>query len=132
MTAPSPTLRPTVRIDKWLWFARFYKSRSLSAKLVAGGQLRINLERVVKGSFGVGAGDVLTFPQGDHVRMIEVVAIGERRGPAPEAQALYLDLSPPQAKDKTYHPPNPEATRSGRPNRTERAAMDRFKDNEPI
>lgn len=94
--------------------------------------MRINSERVIKGSFGVGVGDVLTFPQGDHVRVIEVVALGERRGPAPEAQALYLDLSPPQAKDKIYHPPNPEATRSGRPNRSERAAMERFKDKDAV
>ncbi|MBR9863366.1 MAG: RNA-binding S4 domain-containing protein [Rhodobacteraceae bacterium] len=126
------TARPTIRIDKWLWFARFFKSRSLSAKLVAGGHMRVNSERVSKGSFGIGAGDVLTFPQGDHVRVIEVVAIGERRGPAPEAQALYCDLSPPQKKDKPYHPPNPEAERSGRPNRQERAAMDRFKDNSAV
>nr|WP_323779947.1 RNA-binding S4 domain-containing protein [Amylibacter sp.] len=124
--------RPTIRIDKWLWFARFFKSRSLSTKLVAGGHMRVNSERVIKGSFGVGVGDVLTFPQGDHVRVIEVVALGERRGPAPEAQALYLDLSPPQPKDKIYHPPNPEAMRSGRPNRSERAAMERFKDKDAL
>lgn len=76
---------------------------------------------------GCGAGDVITFPKEDDVRVIEVVAIGERRGPAVEAQTLYVDLSPPVKKEKGVYVPNPEAERSGRPNRQERDAMRKFK-----
>ena len=94
---------------------------------MTGGHLRVNSDRVAKASFAVGAGDVLTFPQNDNVRLIEVIDIGTRRGPAPEAQALYLDLSPPQPKEKKPYVPNPEAERSGRPNRQERDAMRKFK-----
>jgi ribosome-associated heat shock protein Hsp15 len=122
--------RDSIRIDKWLWFARFFKTRGLSAKLVTGGHLRVNSERVSKASYGVGAGDVLTFPQNDDVRVIEIVAVGIRRGPAPEAHALYRDLSPPQPREKVFRAQDPEAERSGRPNRKDRAAMARFEGNE--
>ncbi|WGI21128.1 RNA-binding S4 domain-containing protein [Amylibacter sp. IMCC11727] len=123
MNAP----RETIRIDKWLWFARFFKSRGLSAKMIAAGHCRINSVKIAKGSVAVGAGDVITFPKEDDVRVIEVVAIGERRGPAVEAQTLYVDLSPPVKKEKGVYVPNPEAERSGRPNRQERDAMRKFK-----
>ncbi|WP_420798908.1 RNA-binding S4 domain-containing protein [Oceaniovalibus guishaninsula] len=83
-------------MDKWLWFARFFKTRSLSARLVAEGGVRINGTRVTKPSASVRAGDALTFAQGDRVRVVRIVAIGARRGPAPEAQALYDDLAPPE------------------------------------
>ena len=118
--------RPTVRIDKWLWFARFFKSRGLSAKMIASGHCRLNSVKIAKGSVAVGAGDVITFPKEKDVRVIEVVDIGERRGPAPEAQALYVDLSPPVPREKSVRMANPEAERSGRPNRKERGAIHRF------
>ena len=123
MNAP----RETIRIDKWLWFARFFKSRGLSAKMIASGHCRINSVKIAKGSVAVGAGDVITFPKEDDVRVIEVVTVGERRGPAVEAQALYVDLSPPMPKEKEPYVPNPEAERSGRPNRQERDAMRKFR-----
>src|SRR5690606_24981176 len=83
------------RIDRWLWLARFLKSRTLAAALVASGKMRVNGERVVKASRLVRPGDVLTFPLGPHIRVIEVVASGTRRGPADEARGLYADLAPP-------------------------------------
>lgn len=81
-----------IRVDKWLWHARFLKSRSLATALVAGGHLRINGTRAAKPAHTVVPGDVLTFPQGDRIRVVRILAVGIRRGPAPEAQTLYADL----------------------------------------
>ncbi|WP_099826407.1 RNA-binding S4 domain-containing protein [Oceaniglobus indicus] len=86
--------RSSIRVDKWLWFARFFKTRGIAAKLVTSGHLRINGERAGKPARVVGPGDVLTFPQGQVVRVVEVCDCGTRRGPAPEAQLLYHDRTP--------------------------------------
>jgi ribosome-associated heat shock protein Hsp15 len=83
-----------IRLDKWLWQARFCKSRSLAAALVIEGRVRVNSERAVKPARDVRPGDVLTFPQGGRIRVVRVMAVGERRGPASEAQGLYEDLDP--------------------------------------
>ncbi len=85
----------TLRVDKWLWHARFLKSRGLAAKLVSDGKLRINGERFTKPGKTVRPDDVLTFRLHDTIRIVRIVALGARRGPAPEAQALYEDMSPP-------------------------------------
>ncbi|HZF33089.1 MAG TPA: RNA-binding S4 domain-containing protein, partial [Candidatus Angelobacter sp.] len=79
------------RLDKWLWFARFCKSRTLASKLCAAGKVRIGGELVHKAHYLVRQGDVLTFPQGPHIRVVRVVQLGIRRGPAPEARTLYED-----------------------------------------
>ena len=84
--------RHTLRIDKWLWQARFFKSRALAAATVEEGHLRINGQPTAKPGHAVGAGDVLTFPQGNRIRLIRILSLGQRRGPATEAQTLYLDL----------------------------------------
>lgn len=110
-----------IRVDKWLWHARFFKTRSLAAKVVTGGHLRVNGVKVVKASFAVGAGDTLTFAQAREVRVIRVAAVGTRRGPAPEAQGLYTDLTPPPG-DKI--PPAPRYEGKGRPGRKERRNAD--------
>ena len=91
----NPTAAPKLRLDKWLWQARFCKSRSLAAELIEAGSVRVNGTRITRPGRDVGAGDTLTFPQGAGIRLIRVLAIGVRRGPATEAQALYLDLDPP-------------------------------------
>jgi ribosome-associated heat shock protein Hsp15 len=89
---PSPQATATVRLDKWLWQARFFKSRGLAADEIAAGHLRINGQKTHKPGHVLRAGDVLTFAQGDRIRLIRVVALGLRRGPAVEAHGLYVDL----------------------------------------
>ena len=81
-----------LRVDKWLWQARFFKTRGLAAKQVASGQVRINGTRVTKPARTVGPGDVLTFAQSRRIRVVRLIAIGTRRGPASEAQALDAQL----------------------------------------
>ena len=81
-----------IRIDKWLWQARFFKTRGLAAGAVSGGHLRLNGTPMGKPGHAVGPGDVLTFPQGSRIRVVRILACGARRGPAEEARALYADL----------------------------------------
>ena len=112
-----------IRLDKWLWYARFFKTRGLSAKQVGAGHVRVNSEKVAKPAHSVGVGDVLTFSQGRDVRVVRIVAVGERRGPAPEAQALYDDLSPPpEPKDSVA--PAPKYEGKGRPTKRDRRKLD--------
>ena len=80
------------RLDKWLWYARFVKSRSLAAKLIEQGCVRVNRQRVVKAATSIKCGDVLTANLHGRVRVIEVLAVGHRRGPPGEAQMLYAEL----------------------------------------
>jgi ribosome-associated heat shock protein Hsp15 len=116
--------RATLRLDKWLWQARFFKTRGLSAKTVSAGHVRVNGQPVSKPGRGVGAGDVLTFPQGRDVRVIRVEALGHRRGPAPEAQALYTDLDPPKPRPAGEAvPQNPRFDGKGRPTKKDRREM---------
>ncbi len=86
-----------MRVDKWLWHARFFKTRALAARTVQAG-IRIDGEPAAKAHRAIGAGDVLTFPQARQVRVVRILALPERRGPAPEAQACYEDLTPPSAE----------------------------------
>jgi ribosome-associated heat shock protein Hsp15 len=92
--APEPT-SDGLRLDKWLWQARFFKTRALAAQLVGKGRLRLNQAIVTKPHHRIRPGDVLTFPQGETVRVVRVLDLGSRRGPAREAQALYQDLAEP-------------------------------------
>jgi ribosome-associated heat shock protein Hsp15 len=78
-----------IRIDKWLWHARFYKTRALAQDATQSGIVRLNGARVVKSGHGVKLGDVLTVPAGREVLAVRVVAFGLRRGAAPEARLLY-------------------------------------------
>ena len=89
-----------LRLDKWLWHARFFKSRSLAAKVCASGKVRVEGTPTDKSRHKVRAGDVLTFPWGRHIRVVRVLALGRRRGPAPEARSLYEDLKPPEASNR--------------------------------
>lgn len=84
---------PAQRLDKWLWFARVAKSRTLAAQLVGGGKVRVNRMRVLKPSHLLRAGDVLTIALRGQVRVIQVLALGERRGPPHEASLLYRAVS---------------------------------------
>ncbi|AXQ93586.1 RNA-binding S4 domain-containing protein [Cereibacter azotoformans] len=89
--------RATIRLDKWLVQARFFKTRALASALVEAGRVRLNGQHVAKPAQPVGEGDMLTFPQGGRIRLIRVVAVGARRGPASEARGLYDDLDTPPA-----------------------------------
>ncbi|WP_171098476.1 MULTISPECIES: RNA-binding S4 domain-containing protein [unclassified Ruegeria] len=109
-----------LRIDKWLWQARFFKTRSLAAKQVSGGHVRLNGNRVLKTAQTVAPGDVLTFPQGRIIRVVRVENLGERRGPASEAQTLYFDMTEKQESA----PRNPGYEGKGRPTKKERRAID--------
>jgi ribosome-associated heat shock protein Hsp15 len=82
----------TIRLDKWLWQARFYKTRSIAAKLCASGRVRVDGIVVRKAHYAIRPGLVLTFPQARTIRVVRVMALGHRRGPAPEARALYENL----------------------------------------
>jgi ribosome-associated heat shock protein Hsp15 len=81
------------RLDKWLWFARFAKTRTLAAKLVASGFVRLNGQRTDNAAKAVAVGDVITLALTRATLVVRVEGLGERRGPAPEARQLYLDLS---------------------------------------
>lgn len=88
-----------LRLDKWLWQARFFKSRGLAAEMIEAGSVRVNGTRVSRPGRDVTEGDTLTFPQGNRIRVVRVTALGQRRGPATEAQGLYVDLDPQAVAD---------------------------------
>ena len=108
-----------IRLDKWLWRARFFRTRGLAAKMVSGGHVRVNSIKVSKPAASVKPGDTLVFLQGRHVRVIRVAGEGVRRGPAAEARTLYEDLSPPTGP---MGPPQPMFEGKGRPTKKDRRA----------
>ena len=77
------------RLDKWLWCARFYRSRELAKAACGSGRIRLNGHRVEKAGREVRLGDILTVPHAREIVVVRVLAIAERRGPAREAQTLY-------------------------------------------
>ena len=79
----------TTRIDKWLFHARFYRTRSSAQTAAAEGKVRLNGVRVSKPGHAIRCGDVLTLGKGAQVLAVRVVAVAERRGPATEARSLY-------------------------------------------
>ena len=115
----------TLRIDKWLWYARFVKTRSLASKLCGGGRIRVNGRPVGKASHTVKAGDVLTFALGPAIRVVQVLGLGERRGPAPAAALLYFDMSDPlPPREPALAAIALRAPGSGRPTKADRRATD--------
>ena len=124
-----------MRIDKWLWHARFFKSRTLAGKLCSSGRVRLNGKLLAKSHASLGVDDVLTFPKERETRVIKVIALGHRRGPASEAAELYQDMEPPQPKSRNDEN-NPPAAGSrdsgaGRPTKADRRALDRLRDFDP-
>lgn len=99
MTQPDP--RPTQRIDRWLWFARFVKTRALAQRLVSGGKVRVNHSKLTKPSQTVSPGDIVSFMVHNRIHAVRVLEIGTRRGPAPEARQLYADMNSAAPGDKT-------------------------------
>ena len=86
-----------IRLDKWLWHARFFKSRSLASRVCAKGRVRIDGQVVRKAHYIVRIGHVLTFPQARQIRVVRVEGLGTRRGSAVEAQALYIEIGADEA-----------------------------------
>ena len=123
-----------LRLDKWLWYARFFKTRSLATKFVSSGKLRMDGVVVGKPHRQIQKGQILTFPLGNNIRIIRVADFGGRRGPAPEAQALYEDLAPPapRRQNKGDDGNNLGFERrergTGRPTKRERRETSRLKD----
>ncbi|MEO1193969.1 MAG: RNA-binding S4 domain-containing protein [Pseudomonadota bacterium] len=109
--------KPSLRLDKWLWHARACRTRSAATKLAGSGQVRLNGAVTTKAHANLRPGDVLTFPQGDHIRVWRVAALAERRGSATVAQALYEDLKPPTAENRL---PRPAPRGEGRPDSRQR------------
>lgn len=119
----------TQRLDKWLWFVRVIKSRTLAAGLVADGKVRVNKDKVLKPSHAVRPGDVLTVRVGERVRILKVLGPGVRRGPASEAQTLFEDLTPPpqpQGSAPTGGAMPQRQPGAGRPTKRDRRQLDRF------
>lgn len=88
----------SVRLDIWLWRARMFKTRGMSAEAIEGRGVRIDragqVRKVNKPAAPVTPGDVLTFSRGGHIVTLELLDIGQRRGPPAEARLLYRDLTP--------------------------------------
>lgn len=121
MTPAGPATPEKLRVDKWLWHARFFKTRGLATEVAGSGRLRINGEHALKPAQTVRPGDVLTFPQGPHIRVVRVLALGARRGPAAEAQGLYDDLETPVAAGPARPcPPGARERGAGRPTKKAR------------
>ena len=124
----------SMRIDRWLWFARFFKSRTLAAKVVQSGGVRINGTLVSKSKTNVKPGDELRFRQNQRERVVKIMNIGTRRGPASEAELLYIDHSSVEQRPKSEQlslDRNKGAVRdkgAGRPTKRDRRAIDRLQD----
>jgi ribosomal 50S subunit-recycling heat shock protein len=109
-------LMPDVRIDKWLWAARFFKSRTLAAGACNGGKVHVNGD-AAKPSKTVRPGDMLRVTLPRVRRIVRVIVLAERRGGASEAAALYEDLTPPRrrARPARRHPPIARRARDAPP-----------------
>jgi ribosome-associated heat shock protein Hsp15 len=114
------------RIDKWLWYARLAKTRTTAQALAVSGRVRVNSEKNQSASRGLKIGDVLTVALDSGVRVLRVILLGERRGPASEARLLYDDLSPPAPE------PDPARPRAGpRPTKRDRRLLDAIRPERP-
>lgn len=119
----------TLRLDKWLWYARLCKTRTQATALCRSGSVRVNRTPVRKPNHALRPGDVLTFPLGRRIWVVRVVELGTRRGPFSEAQTLYEDLSPPPVPRAERPPAGAQREPgAGRPTKRDRRAIDRFND----
>ncbi len=121
------------RLDKWLWYCRVAKTRTLASTLVQNGKVRVNRERTQKPGYGIKVDDVVTIAVHGRIRVLRVRAPGSRRGPATEAAELYEDLSPPtqattpaDTGDGGSQAPAPCPPGGERPTKRERRAIDRL------
>jgi ribosome-associated heat shock protein Hsp15 len=118
----------TQRLDKWLWFARLARTRSLAARLVEDGKVRVNREKILKPAQNVRPGDVITAAVGGRVRVLRIAEPGQRRGPAQQARTLYEDLTPPaeaaNAEPEKMATAPKRASGAGRPTKRDRRKLD--------
>lgn len=125
-----PTAR--LRLDKWLWHARFVKTRSLAQKLCESGHVKLNGTSVTKPATTIKPGDELEMVLGPWRRWLRIKALGDRRGPAPEAQTLYEQTAEPERlggfKAEQGFRQAHRARGDGRPTKKDRREMDRFRD----
>lgn len=114
-----------IRLDKWLYHARFAKSRGVAADMVGAGHVRVNADKASKPAQKVGPGDVLTLAKAERVFVVRILAPGVRRGPATEAQTLYDDLTEPAPEAPAKAPSYDNAHRDGgRPTKRDRRKID--------
>ncbi len=119
-----------LRIDKWLWAARFYKTRSLAADAVESGKVQVNAERA-KPSKQVKAGDTVFLRKPPYEFTVKVLGLSERRGPAPEAQLLYAespDSIAARQRLAAEMKDMPAPLFRGRPTKKDRRTIERFID----
>ena len=119
-----------LRLDKWLWYARILKTRTLAATCVKSGKVRVNHEKISSPSRNVTPGDVLTIALERQIKVLKISSLATRRGPAPEAQQLYEDLSPVMPRRDPLSRPAKQAVReegAGRPTKKQRREMSRFR-----
>ena len=132
--ASAPGGETSQRLDKWLWFARLAKSRTLAATAVAEGKIKVNRVKAEKASQTVKVGDVITSRMKRTIRVLKVIGLGERRGPAAEAQGLYEDLTPPSDRSVSQEAePAAWAERlpgAGRPTKRDRRRTEELKRND--
>lgn len=114
------------RLDRWLFFARIVKSRTLAQKLIASGAVRVDGQRVTGADYRLSPGMVLTLNPDNRLIILKVLAPGTRRGPAPEARTLYEDLSPEMPKTAPKPVPAARPAGAGRPTKKERRLTDRL------
>ena len=122
-----PQAEDPIRIDKWLWAARVFKTRSLAADACDGGKVDIN-DQSVKPAKNVRPGDQIkvTLAQGRR-RILKVVALSDRRGSATVARTLFEDLTPPEPPRVRLAPPPYRPPGAGRPTKRERRTIDRLR-----
>src|SRR5262245_20951797 len=114
------------RLDKWLWAARFFKSRTQAAAACDGGKVDVN-EQAAKPARAVRPGDLLHITQRQRRRIVRILALTERRGSGATAALLYEDLTPPPPpREERSAPPMYRAPGAGRPTKRERRLMERI------
>ncbi|WP_108819180.1 RNA-binding S4 domain-containing protein [Pseudovibrio sp. Alg231-02] len=122
-----PEAQESLRIDKWLWYARITKSRTLAQKLAVSGHVRLNKDKIAAAKTAVKPGDVLTITMPRRLLILKVLKIGTRRGPAPEAQLLYEDMSPPPPPKETQVQVAKREAGAGRPTKRDRRQIARIR-----
>lgn len=136
MTRPAPRAvaaperEASQRLDKWLWYARVAKSRTLAAAVVAEGRIKVNRVKAGKASQQIKVGDVITSRLKSGIRVLKVMDLGARRGPPDEARGLYEDLTPPMPRNEAGEDVLAWGDRSpgsGRPTKRDRRRLEGLK-----